>query len=176
MYAPARPTPTPTPAAPTTAPSTAPTTAPKANAYLQASVLTASPEQLQLLLYDGAIRFAEQARVALEARQFDQSYDRLTRAQAIIMELQHSLKPSVDAALCERMSQLYNFIYMRFVDANIQQDVAPLDEGLSVLRYQRETWVLLIQQTAVAKTEGAERALPEPSPAAQRVERLSLAG
>ena len=137
--------------------------------------MTASPEQLQLMLYDGAIRFAEQARAALEKRQFDQSYERLTRAQAIVAELQHSLKPSVDAELCGRLNGLYNFIYMRFVEANLEQDPAKLDEGLSVLRYQRETWVMLMQQTAVAKSEGAERALPAPSAAAGQVERLSIA-
>ena len=55
--------------------------------YLRTKVFTATPEQLQLMLYDGAIRFAEQARAALEKKNFEQSFTLLTAAQKIMAEM-----------------------------------------------------------------------------------------
>ena len=54
-------------------------------AYLRDAVMTASPEQLHLMLYDGAIRFSLQAKDALKARNYEESYNKLSRAQAIIL-------------------------------------------------------------------------------------------
>ena len=53
----------------------------KENPYLRDAVMTASPEQLQLMLYDGCIRFALQARDAIEKKDYETSYEKLTRAQ-----------------------------------------------------------------------------------------------
>ena len=63
-----------------------------ANQYLRTKVLTATPEQLQLMLYDGAIRFAEQARLALQKKDFEGSYNGISRAQKIIAELSCALR------------------------------------------------------------------------------------
>jgi len=54
--------------------------------YLRTRVMTATPEQLQMMLYDGAIRFAEQARVALQERNFEKSYNSISRVQKILVE------------------------------------------------------------------------------------------
>ena len=63
-----------------------------ANEYLRAKVLTATPEQLQLMLYDGAVRFTEKGRQALLAKNYDQSFHNITKAQKILLELNCSLK------------------------------------------------------------------------------------
>lgn len=154
----------------------APASSPANAAYLSAKVMTASPEQLQLMLYDGAVRFAEQGRVAIESKQFDRSYDRLSKAQNIVLELQHGLKPTVAPDLCKNLAALYTFAYMRLVEANITHEIGHIEEAIRILRYQRETWILLMQQTTQHKTSAATRVLPIPSPAAARVERLSVAG
>ena len=60
--------------------------------YLRTKVLTATPEQLQLMLYDGAIRFGEQARAALNEKNYEQSYNLISRMQKIITELSCSLR------------------------------------------------------------------------------------
>jgi len=52
--------------------------------YLRAKVFTATPEQLQLMLYDGAIRFSEQARAAMDKKDYEASYNGISRAQKII--------------------------------------------------------------------------------------------
>src|SRR5438128_10905111 len=75
--------------------------------YLRTKVLTATPEQLQLMLYDGAIRFAEQAKAALQKKEFEQSYNAISRAQKIITELSCSLKHDLAPELCGKLSSLY---------------------------------------------------------------------
>ena len=57
------------------------------NEYLKTKVLTASPEQLQLMLYDGAIRFCEQAREAIKNREIEKSYQSLSKAEKIVLEM-----------------------------------------------------------------------------------------
>ena len=65
------------------------------NEYLKTKVLTASPEQLQLMLYDGALRFCEQARLAIENRQIEDSFNALARAEKIVMELCNGMRDEV---------------------------------------------------------------------------------
>jgi flagellar protein FliS len=140
-------------------------TPPPTSAYLRDAVMTATPEQLQLMLYDGAIRFATQARDAIQARDFEASYNKLSRAQAIILEMQNGLRPEVNPELCDRMSALYSFLYRKLVDASVRRDVQDIDDALKILRHQRETWVMLIDK--VNKTRG-QAAEPDPSRDAER--------
>lgn len=112
--------------------------------YLRNAVLTATPEQLQLMLYDGAIRFATQARETMQAKEIEQTHNLLTRAQRIIVEMQSSLRPEVAPDTCKQVASLYGFVYRRLVDANVNKDPAVLDEALQILKHMRETWVLLI--------------------------------
>jgi flagellar protein FliS len=135
--------------------------------YLRTKIFTATPEQLQLMLYDGALRFGEQARVALEQRNFEQSYHMISRVQKIITEMHSSLKPDVAPDLCKKMSALYNFIYMKLVDANLEHEIAALDEALNLLRYQRETWAMLLEQLGKTKAAAAATTLDMPAPDAR---------
>jgi flagellar protein FliS len=135
--------------------------------YLRTKIFTATPEQLQLMLYDGALRFGEQARVALEQRNFEQSYNMISRVQKIITEMHSSLKPDVAPDLCKKMSALYNFIYMKLVDANLEHEISKLDEALNLLRYQRETWTMLMEQLGKTKAAAAATGLEMPAPDAR---------
>jgi len=127
--------------------------------YLRNAVQTASPEQLHLMLYDGAIRFATQARDAIEAGQIEETYNLLTRAQKIVLEMQNGLRSEVDPEITGQMSALYSFVYRKLVDANIQRDVDAIDDAVKILRYQRETWVMLMEkvQEQNGKDAGPER-------------------
>src|SRR6516162_7716114 len=82
-----------------------------AQQYLRTKVLTATPEQLQLMLYDGALRFGEQAKLALEQKKFEESYTLISRVQKIVAELMSSLKHDVFPELCAKLSALYNYAY-----------------------------------------------------------------
>ena len=81
--------------------------------YLRNTVMTATPEQLQLMLYDGAIRFSTQAREALAKSDFETSCEKLLRAQRIMLEMRNGLRPEVNLELCEQMAALYDFVYNR---------------------------------------------------------------
>jgi len=132
--------------------------------YLRTKVLTATPEQLQLMLYDGAIRFAEQARPALQERKLEQSHTLITRAQKIVTELITTLKHEVNPELCAKLAGLYRYVYRKLVDANLKRDVEALDEAVRLLRYQRDTWQMLLQELARQKAAAVAARMDVPMP------------
>lgn len=119
---------------------------PAANPYLRTRIMTASPEQLRLMLYDGAIKFCRQGRHALNQRDYEGLYESLTRAQKIVMELSTSLNHEIAPDLCDRMTALYNYVYRRLVDASIERDPAAIDEAIELIEYERETWSILLRK------------------------------
>lgn len=116
------------------------------NAYLETRVMTASPEQLQLMLYDGAIRFCEQASEAIEAKAIEKSFTLINKAETIVMELSTSMKDEIAPETCANMRRLYLFCYDRLVQANLKREIAPLQEAVAVLHELRETWLLLMEK------------------------------
>ena len=135
------------------------------NPYLRDAVMTATAEQLQLMLYDGAIRYATQARDALTAKNFEEAYDLLARAQAIIVEMQSGLNYEVNRELCERVGAIYGFLYRKLVDANVNHDVVAIDDALKVLRIERETWQILVDKVNKVR-QGPETVNQEDEPTA----------
>ena len=132
------------------------------NPYLRDAVLTATPEQLQLMLYDGAIRFVLQARDAIENRDHETSFERLTRAQHIILEMQNGLNYEANRELCEHVASIYNFLYRKLVDASVHRDVQAIDDALKVLRIERETWQILVDKVNKAR-QSAQGEQSEPT-------------
>jgi len=135
--------------------------------YLKTKVFTATPEQLQLMLFDGALRFGEQAKLALEQKNFEHSYNMISRVQKIIAEMQSCLKPSIAPDLCGKLSALYSYVYRKLVEASIDHTISALDEALNLLRYQRETWVMLLDQLGKTKAAAAASSLEMPAPNAR---------
>lgn len=117
-----------------------------ADAYLRTQILTAPPEKLQLLLYDGAIRFATQGRRKLVEGDYESSCLFLVKAQNIVLELLCGLRPEHDAALCGRMAALYSFIYHKLLDANVNRSPEAVDDALKILSIQRRTWLELLEK------------------------------
>jgi len=124
--------------------------------YLKTKVMTASPEMLTLMLWDGAIRFAEQGKDAILKKDIENSYKALVRSQHIIMELNSCLKHSINPGLCSKLASLYNFIYRRLVDANLKKDSQLVDDALEIMRHQRETWTMLIGRLTKERTAEAD--------------------
>ena len=115
------------------------------NAYLQTKVLTASPAELRLMLIDGAIRFTEQARAGLKERDYEKSFEGFSKARSIITELISGLNPKADPELCDRLTGLYTYIFTRLVEASSERSVDILDEVIEIIRFERETWSLLVE-------------------------------
>jgi flagellar protein FliS len=147
-----------------------------AEQYLRNRVLTATPEQLQLMLFDGALRFSDQARGALEKKNYEESFNLISRVQKIVTELICSLKRSRSPELCDKLLALYHFAYRRLVAANTRHEMQALDEAIQVLRYQRETWAMLMEQMSKTKAAKVADTLDIPSPDARMEASFSLRG
>lgn len=120
---------------------------PKAKQYLRNQILTAPKEQLLILLFDGAIRFAEQGKAKLAEKRYEESCPLLIRAQRIMIELVVSLDRNVlPEEVYANLVRLYNFVYFRIIDGNVHKDPAKIDEALKILSNLRETWTLAIDQ------------------------------
>ncbi len=142
--------------------------------YLKNTVLTAPPEQLQLMLYDGAIRFASRGREALLAKDFEGAFNGFDRAQKIVLQLHAGTRREVAPDLVDQVVSLYNFCYRRLVDANTSRDVAAADEALQILRHLRETWTMLLAKLAAERSAATPK--PGISPKALSTNDLSVPG
>lgn len=100
------------------------------------------------MLFDGAIRFLNTGRKGLESKDYDISYTNISKAQKIVLELSNSLNRNVMPEVTEKLSALYTFIYRLLIDASTTRDTKPLDEAIRLLKYERETWALLIEKAA----------------------------
>lgn len=108
--------------------------------YQENQILTAPREELLLLLFDGAIRFGEQARQRFSDQQIEEGTQLVIRAQRVVLELMGALDRKVGEELYRNLTGLYAFVARRLVAAGTQRDGAALDEAMVVLRRLRETW------------------------------------
>lgn len=118
-----------------------------AHRYLENRVMTASKEDLFLMLFDGALRFCEQARVKLQDEDRELAGTPLVRAQKIVLELvacwsKDDLPADVHAAVLN----LYDFVYHRLVKANLERRAGPLDEAQRILAHLRDTWAAALDK------------------------------
>ncbi len=132
------------------------------NPYFRTKVLTASPEQLRLILLEGAIHFVEIGREGLATKNYEKVYEGFSQARAIVMELMNALRPEIAPELCSRLSSLYTYIFKLLMEASFEKNDAKGAEALKLLEYERETWTLLLEKLA---TETPATAAPSNAPA-----------
>ncbi len=109
-----------------------------ANAYKAQQIMTASPEQLTLMLYNGAIRFVGEAVLALEEGNIEKAHRANLRAQDIVREFMCTLKMEYEVS--QGYYALYDYIEYRLVQANIKKDRDMLEEAKGLLTEMRDTW------------------------------------
>jgi flagellar protein FliS len=108
--------------------------------YLDARVFTASQPELQLMLLDGALRFARQARSCWSDASGQAEADRaLRRTLDVVEELVRSVSGS-SAGEARRLEDEYAFIFRELTSAQLGHDAARLDAALELLAFHRETW------------------------------------
>lgn len=111
------------------------------NAYAQYSnnkVLTASPAELVLMLYDGAIKFCNIAVVAVDTKDIPKAHTNIIKAQKIIDHLRITLDMSYPVA--QDFDNIYAYVAKRLVEANVSKDKEILEEVCTHLRSVRDTW------------------------------------
>ena len=109
-----------------------------AAAYRNQQIMMASPEQLTLMLYDGAIRFLRASITAIDAKDMEKAHDMNIRTQDIVREFRNTL--NMDIELSANWDQLYEFMEYRLVEGNMKKDKAMLQEVLDLLKEMRDTW------------------------------------
>ncbi|MES2695205.1 MAG: flagellar export chaperone FliS [Verrucomicrobiota bacterium] len=121
-----------------------------ARTYRTNSVLTASPGQLVLMLYDGALKAMNLARQSLEdlndPRRIETINTQLLKAQAIISELQSGLNMEAGGEFARTMHRLYDYHNRRLLEANIRKQVEPVIEVEKLVRELRDAWAQMLTQ------------------------------
>jgi flagellar protein FliS len=108
--------------------------------YQDMKVQTASPAQIMIMLYDGAIRFSLQAKKKIEEKDFEGKGTFISKTQAIIDELMNSLDFNIAPELCSNLQQLYIYINERLTHANIKMEPEAMDEVIELLNTLRDGW------------------------------------
>lgn len=107
-------------------------------AYNNSKVLTASPAELTLMLYEGAIKFCNIAVMAIEKKDIEKAHNNIRKAEAIINEFRATLDHKY--AVAEDFDNVYKYLRERLMMANIKKDTEILEEVLTHLRTMRDTW------------------------------------
>ncbi|WP_075721669.1 flagellar export chaperone FliS [Roseburia sp. 499] len=107
-------------------------------AYNNSKLMTASPGELTLMLYEGAIKFCNIAIVAIENKDIQKAHINIVKVENIIEEFRATLDHKYPVA--EDFEKVYVYIYDRLVEANMKKDKEILEEVLKHLRTMRDTW------------------------------------
>ena len=108
------------------------------NAYQQNKIATASPAELTLMLYEGAIKFCNIAIVGIEQNNIEKAHNNIKKVEDILVEFRSTLDFKYEVA--KDFDNVYAYLYDRLVEANIKKDKEILEEVLGHLRGMRDTW------------------------------------
>lgn len=111
-------------------------------AYRESAVLTAPPERLVVMLYDGARRFLHQAAAAMRDGDVPTAHERLRRAEAIVAHLLGTLD-TTQGEVAERLEAIYVFCQRQLAEARMQQDPSRVEQVGALLGELREAWAQL---------------------------------
>jgi flagellar secretion chaperone FliS len=117
---------------------TPPTASPQA--YRENAVLSATPEQLVVMLYDGAQRFLRQAGKAMSGGEVERSHNALRRAELIVAHLDGVLDYEQGEPIASQLHPIYRYCLTRLSRARMDRDVSKLEEVAGLLGELRESW------------------------------------
>lgn len=113
--------------------------------YQNSKILTASPAELTLMLYEGAIKFCNIAIMAIEKKDVEKAHTNIMKAQRIIEEFRSTLDHKY--AVAEDFDRVYVYLLQRLLQANIKKDAEILEEVNTHLRSMRDTWKQVMELT-----------------------------
>ena len=120
--------------------------------YQQNQILSASPEQILVMLYDGAIRFTRQAMIGIDEGRASVKFEGISRAMAIITEFANTLDHEVGGDIAANLDGLYCFMIRELTQANLNDDVEKLKVVEGMLVDLRQTWVEAIEIARAERT------------------------
>lgn len=107
-------------------------------AYANNKIMTASPAELTLMLYEGAIKFANLAIAGIEEKDIQKAHTNIMKVERIIEEFQATLNHKYPVA--KDFDNVYNCLLIRLKEANVKKDKEIMEEVLKHLRTMRDTW------------------------------------
>lgn len=114
-------------------------------AYANNKITTATPAELTLMLYEGAVKFCNMAIVAVENKDIEKAHNSIMKVQRIIEEFQITLDHKYP--VWEDFNNVYEYLLLRLRDANLKKDKEILEEVLGHLRTMRDTWKEVMAKT-----------------------------
>lgn len=115
------------------------------DSHRELEIGTASPQKLQLLLIEGAIRFANQAQRRWEDNQTEAAFESLSRCRRIVAELLENVRPEFSAA-ARRAAAVYLFLFQTLTDIRLHRQRKRIGEVLQVLESERQTWQIVCDE------------------------------
>ncbi|MFF2448100.1 flagellar export chaperone FliS [Neobacillus sp. NPDC058068] len=112
--------------------------------YQRNQVTTARPEELTLMLYNGAIKFLHQAKLAIEKKDIPKANSSLVKTQDILTELMTTL--NMDYEISNSLLSLYEYMKSKLITANINKDIAMIVEIENMLIELKNTWSQAMKQ------------------------------
>lgn len=106
--------------------------------YMKSSIMTAPPEELVLMLYNGAMKFLKRAIIHLEDNNLEGCHKAIVRAQDIVIEFMS--KVDTDYEVGKNLYDLYEYMYRRLVEANVKKDKEIIEEVYGMFSELKETW------------------------------------
>ncbi len=117
--------------------------------YNTSRILTASPAELTLMLYEGAIKFCNIAIIAIEHKDMEKAHINIVKAENIIEEFRSTLDRSIKVS--EDFDRVYVYLLDRLFTANVEKNTEVLEEVVVHLRSMRDTWKQVMEQNKVKK-------------------------
>ncbi len=111
------------------------------NAYQQYKVNAieaARPEELTLMLYNGAVRFMKQGQLFIDAGDIEKANNSITRAQDIILELMATLDPRYE--ISGHLYNIYDYVNRKLIEANLKKDRSDIDQSIELISSIRDAW------------------------------------
>ena len=117
--------------------------------YNNSKVLTASPAELTLMLYDGAIKFTNIAIMAIEKKDIEKAHNNIVKVERIINECRATLDSKYEVS--KDFDRVYVYMLQRLLEGNIKKDPEILEEVNTHLRSMRDTWKQVMEANKTKK-------------------------
>ena len=114
------------------------------NQYNNNKIMTASPAELTLMLYEGAIKFCNIAIVAVEHGNIEKAHNHIVKVERIIDYFRQTLNMSYPVS--EEFEKVYLYLARRLTEANVKKDKEILEEVSGHLHSMRDTWKQVMEQ------------------------------
>ena len=120
-----------------------------AEAYKRQQIMTATPEALTLMLYNGCLKFMTEGIEHIENKDFEQANIVIQKAENIISEFRITL--NMDYEISNQLMPLYNYTYDRLVEGNMKADAEMIKEAFNIIKELRDAWAQAMKKARTEK-------------------------